>query len=92
MWKAYIGLLIVISVITFIAYGVDKRKAIVGAWRIKESLLLGLSFFCGAAGGYLAMFLFRHKTRKGYFHAVNLLGLAWQIALLVFLVANPTII
>ena len=74
-----------ISLVTLIIYGADKVKAINGAWRIPERVLLGFSFFGGAVGGSLAMLLFRHKTRHWYFTAVNVIGLIWQIALLVIL-------
>lgn len=75
----------IISVITLITYGIDKAKAISGAWRIPEKVLLGLSFFGGAVGGGLAMLLLRHKTRHWYFAAVNILGVLWQGALLILL-------
>lgn len=80
------ALFLCMSLITFFVYATDKKKARKGEWRIPEKLLLSLSFFGGSAGGYLGMWLFRHKIRKWYFHAVNLLGLAWQIALLLFLI------
>ena len=84
-----VGLLFaIISLITLIVYGVDKAKAIARAWRIPENVLLGLSFFGGALGGGLAMLLFRHKTRHWYFVAVNIIGLIWQGALLLFLAAR----
>ena len=70
-----------VSLITLILYGIDKLKACLGAWRIPERVLLGFSFFGGAVGGLLGMNLFRHKIRKWYFWAVNILGLAVQIAL-----------
>ena len=76
-----------LSVIAFFAYCIDKTKAKKGAWRTPEKVLLGLSFFGGAIGGYAAMFVFRHKTKHWYFHVVNLLGLAWQIALFIAAVA-----
>lgn len=78
-------ILITISFVTLVLYGADKLKAKAGAWRIPERVLLGFSFFGGAAGGALAMLLFRHKTRHWYFTAINTIGLVWQIALLVFL-------
>lgn len=80
---SYAAYLILLSLITFIAYGVDKRKAIKGSYRTKEKTLLGLSFFGGAFGGYPAMLVFRHKTKgeHWYFTAVNLLGLAIHTAL-----------
>ena len=77
----YLIYLIVLSLITFFVYITDKKKAQKGKWRISEGTLLLLSFIGGAVGGYLAMHLARHKTKKWYFHAVNLMGLAWQIPL-----------
>lgn len=67
-----------LSAAAFVLYGADKSKARRGAWRIPEKVLLGISFFGGAAGGLLGMVLFRHKTKHWYFWAVNLIGLAWQ--------------
>lgn len=83
--KLYQILLIVLaamSALSFCVYGMDKRRAARGQWRVSEKALLLLSFFFGATGGYLAMFVFRHKTRKWYFHLVNWISLAMQAALL----------
>ena len=83
----YGAYLILLSLITFILYGVDKRKAINGSWRIKEATLLLSSFLGGAFGGYPAMLIFRHKTKgeHWYFTAVNLLGLAIHITLFILI-------
>ena len=75
----------VISLIAFVLYFADKKKAQKNKWRIKEATLLGFGFFGGAIGALLAMKIFRHKTKHWYFYAVNVLGLAWQIALPVYL-------
>ena len=85
---AYAGWLVLLSIITFIAYGVDKNKAKKGKYRTKEKTLLCLSFFGGAFGGYPAMLIFRHKTKAEhwYFTAVNLLGLAIHITLMILLI------
>ena len=85
---AYAGWLVLLSLIAFIAYGVDKKKAEKGKWRTKEKTLLLLSFLGGAFGGYPAMLIFRHKTKgeHWYFTAVNLLGLAIHITLMVLLI------
>lgn len=85
---AYAGYLILLSIIAFIAYGIDKRKAINGSWRTKEKTLLLLSFLGGAFGGYPAMLIFRHKTKgeHWYFTAVNLLGIALHAALMILLI------
>ncbi len=75
----------VMSFTAFLFYGIDKRKAQKHKWRIKESVLLSLSFFGGAVGATLGMLLFRHKTKHWYFWLVAVLGLAWQAGLLVYL-------
>lgn len=77
--------LFILSLVAFILYSIDKLRAKRGAWRIKESLLLGIGFFGGAAGALLAMRVVRHKTKHWYFWAVNILGLLWQLTLLGFL-------
>ena len=74
-----------LSAAAFLLYGLDKLKAKMDAWRIAEKTLLGLSFIGGAAGGLLAMLLFRHKTRHWYFFAINILSLAFHAAVLIIL-------
>lgn len=56
--------LVIINVITFVIFGVDKYKAIRQEWRIRESTLLGLALIGGSIGGWLAMYIFHHKTKK----------------------------
>lgn len=85
---AYASYLVLLSLITFIAYGADKKKAEKGKYRTKEKTLLSLSFFGGAFGGYPAMLIFRHKTKgeHWYFTAVNLLGLIIHTALMILVI------
>lgn len=85
----YLIYLIVLSLVTFFVYLTDKKKAQKGAWRIPEATLLLLSFIGGAVGGYAAMQLARHKTKKWYFHLVNIIGILWQEILLFYLIKNP---
>lgn len=85
-WKILVIIFGILSVITFFMYGVDKFKAQRGKWRISEKALLISSFIGGAVGGFLAMQVFRHKTKHWYFNVVNILGLMWQIGLIAWLV------
>ncbi|MCP1102245.1 uncharacterized membrane protein YsdA (DUF1294 family) [Aequitasia blattaphilus] len=62
-----IGYLLIINLITFIAFAVDKNNARKQRWRIRVTTLLGLSFIGGSLGGLLGMYLFRHKTQKKAF-------------------------
>lgn len=79
MLKYLLAAYAVMSVLAFLAYGFDKRKAKKKRWRTPEAVLLCFGFFGGAVGALIGMNLFRHKTRHWYFWAVNFLGLAWQI-------------
>ena len=63
LWGAWL----VINLITFILYGVDKRRAKKGAWRISEKTLLTGTWLLGGVGAWLAMRTFRHKTKHWYF-------------------------
>lgn len=56
--------LLLINLITFFAFGIDKSKAKKGKWRIPESRLLLLSLLGGTMGGLIGMLTFRHKTHK----------------------------
>lgn len=77
--------LLVINVVTFVMFGIDKWKAVHGQWRIKIVTLLGLSFLGGAVGGLLAMYTFRHKTQKAYFTFGLPMILLAQVVLLIYL-------
>ena len=59
--------LLAVNVLTFVVFGVDKRKARQGRWRVPEATLLGLTALGGSIGAWLAMQLFRHKTQKKKF-------------------------
>ena len=56
----------VINLFSFCMYAWDKRKAVEGKWRTRESTLLFLGFI-GAIGAVLGMKCFHHKTQKPVF-------------------------
>lgn len=59
--------LLAVNLVTFCAYGIDKRKARRGKWRMKERTLIGLAILGGSIGAFLGMQLFHHKTRRRKF-------------------------
>lgn len=59
--------LAIINLVTFIAYGIDKIKAMLDKWRIREIYLLGLTIIGGSGGAILAMDLFNHKINSMHF-------------------------
>ena len=79
--EIYLGLIILMSIITFILYAIDKKRAIKNKWRIKEATLLLSSFLLGSIGGLIGMYGLRHKTQHWYFVVVNFLSLIIHIIL-----------
>ena len=65
--KYLIIYLIIINIITFIIFGLDKYYAIKGRFRISEATLFCLCIIGGSFLGYIGMKVFRHKTKKTYF-------------------------
>ena len=58
---------ILINIVGFFIMGIDKKRAIRGAWRISEASLFLTALLGGALGCTLGMRHFRHKTKHWYF-------------------------
>ena len=80
--NALLYYLIVINIVTFLVYGIDKWKAKQGSWRISEATLLILAVIGGSIGALLGMRVWHHKTmHKKFKYGLPLILLA-QIALI----------
>ena len=74
--------LLVINVAAFVMYGMDKKRAVRGQWRIPEKSLLLAAAVGGALGALLGMQIFRHKTRHLKFTVlVPLCLVLWAVLL-----------
>ena len=73
----------IMSFITMVVYGVDKRKAVKEQSRVPEKGLFVLGFFGGSIGGIVGMIVFSHKTKHIYFWILNILFLLLQIAIFI---------
>ena len=62
--------LIIINLLAFVMYGVDKKKAEKSKYRIPESRLIAVAVLGGAYGAGLGMLVFHHKTKKTKFRVV----------------------
>ena len=62
MLRAILIYLLIINVVTFFAYGIDKYKAKHAKWRISEATLLLLAAIGGSIGAWCGMKVWRHKT------------------------------
>jgi uncharacterized membrane protein YsdA (DUF1294 family) len=82
-----LGLYAGASLVTFIAYAIDKSAAQSGRWRTQESTLHLLALIGGWPGALIAQNRLRHKSRKGPFLLafwvtvlLNCGGLIWLLS------------
>ena len=78
LWAVWLA----INLITFILYGIDKRRAKRGQWRIPEKTLLSGTWLLGGVGAWLAMRTFRHKTKHIAFTVSAPVGAVLSLALM----------
>ena len=86
---AFVASYVLMSVVAFALYLIDKRRAVRGEWRISEGTLHAVELLGGWPGAWLAQRVFRHKNRKasylGVFWAIgaaHALGWAWWLGAL----------
>ena len=76
--------ILVVNGFAFLTYMTDKLLAKLGWRRVPESFLIMLGVLFGAAGSYLSMLLFRHKTRKPKFSVLIPVLLVLQLGVCVW--------
>jgi len=74
---------LLINVVAWLAYCIDKHKAKKGAWRIPEARLLWYAALGGSLGALIGMKQFRHKTQHWKFRILVPLFFLLQLAALV---------
>ena len=78
IWIVYLML----NVIAFSLFGLDKQRAKRGLWCIRESALLAVIWLMGGVGAWLGMRLFHHKTQKRRFVISANVASVLQLALI----------
>ena len=74
---------IIINIISFLLFGIDKKRAIKKEYRISEYTLISISFLGGAIGSILGMIFFHHKTKKSKFIILIPIALLINIFILI---------
>lgn len=77
--------ILIINILTFIVYGIDKLKAKKGKLRIPESTLLLLAIIGGSIGAFLGMKVWHHKTMHKKFKYGIPLIIILQLGVLLYL-------
>ncbi len=74
--------LLLINLLGFVLYGLDKAKSKGRGRRIPERVLLWVARLGGGVGCWMGMMLFRHKTKHDRFMAlVPLWTVLWAVVL-----------
>ena len=82
--KALICYIVVINLVSFMMFGIDKYKARRGQWRISEATLLAVAAIGGSIGAWMGMKVWHHKTLHSKFrYGVPIMLLA-HIALIAY--------
>jgi len=64
---AVVVIAVVMNIVTFALYAMDKSRAQKNQWRIKEATLITCGFLMGGLGAFLGMKILRHKTQHTMF-------------------------
>ncbi len=83
--KYAVAYIIIVNILAFCLYGMDKSAAIKQKQRIPNRVLLLTAVFGGSLGALAGMYTFRHKTKKWYYTITVPALLIIQIAAAVLL-------
>lgn len=88
MGKIFLTYILFINLVTFVQFGIDKRKAIKNKRRIKEKTLFLTALPFGGIGAYLGMQVFNHKKNYWNFSVgLTIIGVIQTVAIY-FIIVN----
>ena len=83
--KYAVAYIVIVNILAFSLFGIDKSAAIQQKQRIPNRVLLLTAVFGGSLGSLVGMYTFRHKTKKWYYTITVPALLIIQIAAAVLL-------
>ena len=83
-----LALFVVLNVVSFALFGIDKKRARRNDWRISESTLLLSALVSGSIGAWAGIYTFRHKSSKPSFLAKLVLISAIDLVIVVAYLAR----
>ena len=88
MWRIVWRVYLVISIVTFALYGIDKFLEKVEWKRIPERWFHNLALIGGFPGAWLGMHVFKHKTQNPKSRWVIFAGLLIHVGILAITIAR----
>ena len=86
--KYAVAYIIIVNILAFCLYGIDKSAAIKQKQRFPNRVLLLMAVIGGSLGALAGMYTFRHKKKKWYYTITVPLLLVIQIAAAVLLLSS----
>ena len=86
--KYAVAYIVIVNILAFCLYGIDKTAAIRQKQRIPNRVLLLIAAFGGSLGALAGMYTFRHKTKKWYYTITVPVLLVIQIVAAVLLLSS----
>ena len=78
----FVVYILIVNVLAFIMYGIDKRRSQRKMYRIPENTLLWMARLGGGVGSWLGIKVFHHKTKhKRFMIIVPLWTVLWVAAI-----------
>jgi len=75
--------IVLINLLSFLLFGIDKYLAIKKKRRISEKTLILMMYIGGIIGSLLGMLFFHHKTKKIKFYIHNIISIIiWMYIIL----------
>lgn len=84
--------LLIVNIISFLMFFIDKKRSIKKSWRISENNLFFISILGGSIGSLFSMYIFHHKTKHLKFTIGISLILILQLIILFYLFFNKNFI
>ena len=86
--KYAVAYIVIVNILAFSLFGIDKSAAIQQKQRIPNRVLLLTAVFGGSLGSLVGMYTFRHKTKKWYYTITVPVLLLIQIVAAVLLLSS----
>ena len=86
--KYAVAYIVIVNILAFSLFGIDKSAAIQQKQRIPNRVLLLTAVFGGSLGSLVGMYTFRHKTKKWYYTVTVPVLLVIQIVAAVLLLSS----
>ena len=88
IFEIYIFWLLITNIIAILLYFLDKNKEIKHRYRIKESILLGITILGGSLGTLIGLYGIRHKNKHWYFVLTTYLSLVLHIVIGIIIITK----